>query len=670
MPKKTKKPFVQADDFAKLKMPKSIALSPDGSKAAYMLSWIDTNKNKYFANLHVVDTKTGATMQWTQCDNSNRAPVWSSDGSQLVFLRHEKGEDRIYRMRPGGGAPELVFKKRGSFASVKWAQDDTCLVVKFRNANPDPDAEKALEQGEEPKCEAPAVRKVTRLAYRADGAGFLPEDRYHLYKLDLKTMEFVQLTKGKTDDGSFAISPDGNTVAFLANRHPDPDPNMYDNDIFLLNLKTRKERKLKGPQGEKDALSFSPNGKYLVYLGHHNKQDAWGVEEFHPWRIDLQTGKIKNLTPQFDRQAMDLSIADIGFDFESPKVCWSKDSRAIYYQVSDEGSTVIARARMTAGDPEYVFDLPGQAALFDMAGNTMAVVHAGFKNLGDIFFCADVTAKKPAFTKLITHNEVYLKSREFGKTKEVHFRGHDGTRLHGWLVTPPSFNPNKKYPAILEVHGGPRAQYARVFFHEMQYLAAQGFVVFFTNPRGSQGYGRAFAEAIVNAWGTKDFEDVMAAADWMETQKFIDKKRIGITGGSYGGYMTNFAMGNTRRFKAGVTQRSVVNLATFAGTSDIGYFDHYEFGGFYWQNPAGYAKMSPLTYADKIRDPLLIIHSENDMRCPIEQAEQLYAALKIRKRKVEFLRFPEESHGLSRGGRPDRRVIRLNAIVEWFKKYL
>jgi dipeptidyl aminopeptidase/acylaminoacyl peptidase len=156
----------------------------------------------------------------------------------------------------------------------------------------------------------------------------------------------------------------------------------------------------------------------------------------------------------------------------------------------------------------------------------------------------------------------------------------------------------------------------------------------------------------------------------MEQQKFINKKRIGITGGSYGGYMTNFVLGNSRRFKAGVTQRSVVDLKAFAGTSDIGFFDHMEFGGYYWDNPLGYEKMSPLTYAHKIRDPLLIIHSEMDQRCAIEQAEQLYAALKIRGRKVEFLRFPEESHGLSRGGRPDRRVIRLTAIADWFKKYL
>jgi dipeptidyl aminopeptidase/acylaminoacyl peptidase len=162
----------------------------------------------------------------------------------------------------------------------------------------------------------------------------------------------------------------------------------------------------------------------------------------------------------------------------------------------------------------------------------------------------------------------------------------------------------------------------------------------------------------------------MSAADWMESQKFIDKKRIGITGGSYGGYMTNFVMGNTRRFKAGVTGRSVVDLKTFAGTSDIGFYDNTEFGGYYWENPEGYAKMSPLTYAHNIKDPLLIIHNEMDMRCAIEQAEQLYAALKIRGRKVEFLRFPEEPHGLSRSGRPDRRIIRLEAIAGWFKKYL
>jgi len=243
--------------------------------------------------------------------------------------------------------------------------------------------------------------------------------------------------------------------------------------------------------------------------------------------------------------------------------------------------------------------------------------------------------------------------------------------LQGWLVTPPDFDPNRKYPAILEVHGGPRTQYGRVFFHEMQYLAAQGFVVLMTNPRGSQGYGRDFAAAITAKWGTVDFDDVMAAADWLEAQPFVSRKRISITGGSYGGYMTAYAVGRTRRFRAAVAQRGVMNLATMQGTSDVGWDVEHELGGFYWDNPEGYALMSPITYVHDIRTPLLIIHNEGDLRCSIEQAEQLFSAIKILGRApVELWRFPEEFHGLSRTGRPDRRVIRLEGIAGWFKKWM
>lgn len=204
----------------------------------------------------------------------------------------------------------------------------------------------------------------------------------------------------------------------------------------------------------------------------------------------------------------------------------------------------------------------------------------------------------------------------------------------------------------------------------MHVLAANGYVVVCPNPRGSQGYGRKHAESIVGAWGTKDWEDIEAVADWLDAQTFVAKKHVGICGGSYGGYMTNWALGHSRRFRCGVTDRSVVELKSFAGSSDIGFYDNYEFGGYYWDNPEGYTKMSPLTYAHKIKDPLLIVHSENDLRCAIEQAEQLFVALKVRGRTVEFLRFPEEFHGLSRGGRPDRRVVRMQAYLDWFSKYL
>jgi acylaminoacyl-peptidase len=262
-------------------------------------------------------------------------------------------------------------------------------------------------------------------------------------------------------------------------------------------------------------------------------------------------------------------------------------------------------------------------------------------------------------------NELALSAPE-----EIEFPSFDGTRLQGWLLKPLGFSARRKYPLVLQIHGGPRAQYGWAFFHEFQLLAAQGYVVLYANPRGSQGYGERFASAIVNDWGNLDYRDLMAAVDCVEEMGFVDARRTGVCGGSYGGYMTNWIVGHTDRFKAAMTERSVTNLFSFYGTSDFGYEDFREFGGHAYDDPAHYAKLSPLSYVKNIKTPLLIIHSEGDLRCPVEQAEQLYTMLKAMKRDVEFLRFPEENHDLSRAGRPDRRLARLEFILQWWEKRL
>jgi dipeptidyl aminopeptidase/acylaminoacyl peptidase len=665
-----KKSRVQAADFAALKHPRSLALSPDGQLLAFTLWRCDFDKKKYYANLHVLDTATGEARQWTFGDVSDRSPVWSPDGERLAFFREEQGEDRIYIIPRSGGEAQLAFKTRGSFAAMKWAGDHT-LVVKFRKADPDADTEKAIADGKDHEDKSPAVRKISRLYYRLDGDGYLPDARWHLYVLDLATKEFTPLTQGKADVESWDVAPDGETIGYIANVHRDPDVHPFHMQIHLLNRRTGKLRELDVPLGEKDAISFSPDGKYLVYLGHHNLDDAWGVEHVHPWLVDLRTGKSRNLTPGYDRQPGDLTVSDLGFAMGLPEVIWSRDSKQIYYQISDEGDTALVRIGLRPGEPERIWNQRGAVVLFTGNGSGLALHHVGVDNLGELYFCDHCSDSQPEFRMLAHFNRAYLASRVVGKTREVRFKSGDGTKVHGWLITPPDFSPRKKYPAILEVHGGPRLQYGRVFFHEMQYLAAQGFVVFITNPRGSQGYGKEFAASTVAAWGTDDFNDVMAAADYLESLSFVDKKRIGITGGSYGGYMTNLCVGRTHRFRAAVTQRSVVDLRTFAGTSDIGHQDSYEFGGHHWENPEGYEKMSPITYAHNIRTPLLIFHNEFDQRCSIEQAEQLFAHVKIRTRTpVEFWRFPDEPHGMSRVGRPDRRVIRLEGMAEWFKKWM
>jgi dipeptidyl aminopeptidase/acylaminoacyl peptidase len=253
----------------------------------------------------------------------------------------------------------------------------------------------------------------------------------------------------------------------------------------------------------------------------------------------------------------------------------------------------------------------------------------------------------------------------------VWFEGTTGNDLQGWILKPPSFDPSRAYPAIIEIHGGPRTQYGHLFMHEFYVLAAQGYVVTFCNPRGSRGYGEEHAKAIWNRWGSVDYDDLMAWTDLLEEKPYIDSQRMGVTGGSYGGYMTNWIIGHTDRFRAAITQRSVSNLISMYGSSDFNWSFQQEFGDQPpWEAFESYWQQSPISHIGDATTPTLVIHSEDDLRCPIEQGEQIFVALKKLGVDTEMIRFPDEPHGLSRGGRTDRRVKRLEHILRWFDRYL
>ena len=307
-----------------------------------------------------------------------------------------------------------------------------------------------------------------------------------------------------------------------------------------------------------------------------------------------------------------------------------------------------------------------------MSGRTKkaAIIYADIKNPGDIMTCPTTWGAETHAVKHTGLNDFLGKDVRLGTTREVSITSFDGTQIQGWLVVPPDFKATRKYPAILEIHGGPRVQYGHTFFHEMQYLASRGYVVLYTNPRGGAGRGETWAEAIAGGWGELDYKDCMAAADYLESLKYVRSAQMGVTGGSYGGYMTNWIIGHTNRFAAAVTQRSVVDLKSFVGSSDIGYDVNREFDGWPWTNNENYIKCSPITYFKNVKTPVLIIHSEQDLRCNIEQGEQMFVMLKVLGKKVEMVRFPGEPHGLSRHGRPDRRVARLEWIDKWFSRYL
>jgi dipeptidyl aminopeptidase/acylaminoacyl peptidase len=267
--------------------------------------------------------------------------------------------------------------------------------------------------------------------------------------------------------------------------------------------------------------------------------------------------------------------------------------------------------------------------------------------------------------------QALLDARDLGEVEEIWFKGPDGNDLQGWILTPPGFDPDQRYPAILEIHGGPTAEYGHLLMHEFRVLSAQGYVVFFANPRGSQGYGEEHCRAAFNHMGTPDYADLMAWVDLVQARPYVDETRLGVTGGSYGGFMTNWIIGHSDRFRAAVTQRSVSNWLSFYGSADRNWsFQAFLGGEAPWENTENYLQQSPMHYIANARTPTLVIHSEQDLRVPQEQGEQVYVALKKLGVDTELVLFPGESHGLSRGGRTDRRVARLQHILRWFDRYL
>jgi len=665
---KKKKRFIDVDDVCNLRVINATAISPDEKKIVYTVETVADDRKKYFSRLYVADIGSGENRQFTFGEVHDRDPLWSPDGKYIAFLSTRDKKSGIYVIPAAGGSERKIIEADGSFMSMNWTPDGKEIVYGFRFND------SHTEKDDKKKAEPPVYRHITRLAYRLDGSGFLPQDRFHIWKVDVATGKTTQLTKGgKYDDWYPAVSPDGKWVAFNSVRVKDPELDSMRGDLFLIPINGGKMKKIPTPPGPVWMPAFSPDGKKIAYYGNADPVGRGYITNFHLWAVGV-SGKpaAKDLIPKFDRQAMDQTIGDLGEGFGMIRPQWSRDSKRVYFPAADTGSTHIFYVPASGGLPTRVTKRPCHVRNFSVNGRAkkVAAVISDLKTPGEVYHFPAVYDGDRKAKPLTDINGELFAAITFPKVREVWFKAKDGTELQGWLVTPPNFNRNKKYPGILEIHGGPQAQYGFTFFHEMLFLASRGYVVFYTNPRGGGGRGETFSGSIVADWGSIDYSDCMAAADYLERLPYVNSKRMGVTGGSYGGFMTNWMVGHTDRFRAAVTQRSVVDLHSFLGSSDYGFDFDREFDGYPWTNPEVYKRCSPLTYAANIKTPLLIIHSEQDLRCGIEQAEQLFATLKLMKKRVEFVRFPGEPHGLSRHGRPDRRVARLQWIVKWFDRFL
>jgi dipeptidyl aminopeptidase/acylaminoacyl peptidase len=430
-------------------------------------------------------------------------------------------------------------------------------------------------------------------------------------------------------------------------------------------------RKIKTPVGFKVMPAFSPDGKWIAYLGIEGRGQDW--KNFSLWVVPADgKEKAKNLTEKFDFNVDSFTINDLPGNPAMVSPTWSFDGKRIFFQVARHGNTLLQSIELD-GSKRSLETIIGEVGVvgsfdFDKSQKKLAYFYGDMKNPGEIWLRDMYLTSSSKLTQI---NDNLLKTVDLGEIEEVWFKGAAENDLQGWILKPPGFNPKKKYPSILEIHGGPQVQYGNFFMHEFYYLAAHGYVVYFCNPRGGQGYGEEHSKAIWNNWGTVDYEDLMAWTDYVEKKPYIDKKRMGVTGGSYGGYMTNWIIGQTHRFKAAVTQRSVSNFISMYGSSDFNWAFEYELGNKPpWEDFKNYWRQSPMKYIGNAKTPTLVIHSEEDLRCAIEQGEQIFIALKKLGVDTEMVRFPEEPHGLSRGGRTDRRIERLKHILRWFDRYL
>ncbi len=635
-------------------------LSPDGGYCVYVKKVI-TEEREYASNLVLVNRDTGIEHDWTAAsgEHKDHSPRWSPDGKTIAFVSNRSDENQIWLISTEGGeARQLTNLKNGVSAPV-WKPDGSALLVLSKDGE---------DCDEENGGRKPLV--VNDLQYKADGTGLLDGNHLQVVLVAVTTEpgKVDWLTEAPHNHSDPSWSPDGKMITYVRTRYEEQGSYMR-SDLFIQSLGSDVEpEQLNSDGGSFIAPKWSPDGESLSFIGHHFQHEGATLNKI--WMVEVATKKFTCLTESVDLECTDVLISDMHWGGASPGAMWNGDGSGLYFLASEKGNTGVyyvgmdSTVRQIAGGDRHFYALHYVAKVEEAA-----VAISDPLNVGDIY-TLKIQEEQVHEVRVSNCNQEVLQSQEFSTPEAFTYSGQDGLEIQGWLLKPEGYEEGKKYPMILEIHGGPHMMYGNSFMHEFQLLAAKGYVVVYTNPRGSHGYGQDFVNGCRGDYGGGDYQDLMAGVDAViERYSFSDKERLFVTGGSYGGFMTNWIVGKTDRFKAAVTQRSISNWQSFYGVSDIGYFfTKWEVGSDLDENPDKLWHHSPLKYVDQIQTPLLILHSENDYRCPIEQSEQLYIALKHRGKETMFVRFPDSDHNLSRSGHPELRVQRLKHLVNWFNQ--
>ncbi|RLQ97536.1 S9 family peptidase [Falsibacillus albus] len=656
---------MKAEDLYRLKSAVDPNISPDGKEFVYIQTHIDEEKKEYISNLFYMDLKTRKEEQWTFDQGRVSTPKWSPDGSRVAFVSNRSGKNQIYLLSKSGGEARQLTEAVNGAQNPVWSPCGEKVAFTLSLSNDETIHLKAENNDtDDPKDLEPLV--VEKMKYKSDANGFLDDKKSFIAIKNLKTDELIQITSANYHTHLQSWSPDGSCIAYTADELEEDDFS-FKNDVYLYHLESKETEKITGGKGIYWTATWSQDSRFLSFIGHTREFE--NATHSKIWLYNRETRELTCFTEEFDAPVGDYMVGDFHQGAVNPGVQWTSDHQGFYFMASDHGNTALYYGNVSGEIYPAVVEEQHIYGFSLQHKEHKGIIAVSKPTLPGEFYSIDL--EKGELEQLTHINDSFIEDIELSHAEPFEFQGPEGWSVQGWIMKPAGFKENEKYPTILEIHGGPHAMYGQTYMHEFQMLTAQGYAVIFVNPRGSHGYGQAFVNAVRGDYGGNDYADIMAGVDYALSQfEFIDQDRLGVTGGSYGGFMTNWIIGHTDIFKAAVTQRCISNWISFYGVSDIGYyFSEWQIGADL-NDIEKLWKHSPLAYVGKMDTPLLIIHSEKDYRCPIEQAEQLFIALKRQKKTVKMIRFPESNHELSRSGKPNLRIKRLESIRDWFKESL
>lgn len=666
---------MRAEDLYQITLIEDPRISPDGHWIAYVHVSIDRLENNYKRNIWLISVSGGDPIQLTRSGKDSQ-PRWSPDGNTLAFVSGRDKKPQIYLMRvavPGGEPRALTTMPNGANSPV-WSPDGTHIAF-LANMSADERAQEDSGEEETPpadKLEAKhrserkeqdeAKRFDPRIAWRIPyrvGTAFVDERYAQIYVMpvaeNLSKAEAKprRLTDIDANHDQPQWTPDGQFIVTARTLDPKRDVPWRWNTLYRIRIVDKAAEQLTD-DNHSDTLPLpSPDGQWIAYLRTPTDRLTEHVNRLAI--LSSADNTIRDLTLEFDRNITNFR--------------WSADSQSLVFSAENTGCTELYRVTINDGKVHKIIEGNLEIVSFDFVSEAGAVYAASKPTNPAELYWKPIEGNP---VKLTNVNGKFLSEVKIQEVHEIRFAAAAGPEIQGWYILPAGYEEGKTYPLALNIHGGPHVMWGAAtqsIWHEMQFQAARGYVVFYCNPRGAGGYGEAFQMALHKAWGDVAYADIMAGVEALLTKGFVDPERMALTGGSYGGYMTAWIVGHTNRFKAAVAIRGVYNLLSFYGTSDVPLLITNEFDVEPWENPMLLWEHSPLAYAHQIKTPLLIIHSENDFRVPISDAEQLFAFVRRSGGTVRMVRFPREGHELSRSGEPEHRVSSLTHMIEWFDTY-